>query len=116
MTLSIANLFKVKEIRTKILITVIGAGFAVLGGSTYLSFTYWQKEARFVAEQQALLAAQSAWKYLKGTNAPSTPVTEWRQPAFSDTTWSTGTLPIGYRWRHALWSRSAAANAAYAGS
>ena len=26
------------------------------------------------------------------------------------------TLAIGYRWRHALWSRSAAANAAYAGS
>jgi hypothetical protein len=26
------------------------------------------------------------------------------------------TLAIGYRWRHALWARSAAANAAYAGS
>jgi hypothetical protein len=26
------------------------------------------------------------------------------------------TLAIGYRWRQALWSRSAAANAAYAGS
>jgi hypothetical protein len=25
------------------------------------------------------------------------------------------TLAIGYRWRHALWHRSAAANAAYAG-
>jgi hypothetical protein len=25
------------------------------------------------------------------------------------------TLAIGYRWRQALWSRSAAANAAYAG-
>jgi hypothetical protein len=25
------------------------------------------------------------------------------------------TLAIGYRWRHALWHRSAPANAAYAG-
>jgi signal transduction histidine kinase len=47
-------------LRTKILITVVGAAFAALGGSTYLSFTYWQKEARSVAEQQALLAATSA--------------------------------------------------------
>lgn len=54
------------SLRTKILITVIGAAFAVLGGSTYLSFTYWQKEARSVAEQQALLAAQSARMSLEG--------------------------------------------------
>ena len=45
--------------RTKVVITVLGAGFAVLGASTYLSFAYWQDEARSVAEQQALLAAHS---------------------------------------------------------
>ena len=43
-------------LRTKLAITVAGAGLAVLGLSTYLSFEYWQKEARAVAEQQAMLA------------------------------------------------------------
>ena len=54
------------SLRTKILITVIGAAFAALGGSTYLSFTYWQKEARAVAEQQALLAAKSTRMSIEG--------------------------------------------------
>ncbi|HEX6560260.1 MAG TPA: ATP-binding protein [Longimicrobiales bacterium] len=46
-------------LKTKLAITVVGAGLAVLGLSTYLSFQYWQEEARAVAEQQALLAAVS---------------------------------------------------------
>lgn len=46
-------------LKTKLAITVIGAGIAVLGLSTYFSFQYWQEEARAVAEQQALLAAVS---------------------------------------------------------
>ena len=54
------------SLRTKILITVIGVAFAALGGSTYLSFTYWQREARAVAEQQALLAAKSARLSIEG--------------------------------------------------
>ncbi|HEX6065633.1 MAG TPA: ATP-binding protein [Longimicrobiales bacterium] len=54
------------SLRTKILITVIGVAFAALGASTYLSFTYWQKEARSVAEQQALLAAKSARLSIEG--------------------------------------------------
>lgn len=48
------------SLKTKIVITVFGAGFAVLGASTYLSFSYWQREARAVAEQQALFAVNSA--------------------------------------------------------
>jgi signal transduction histidine kinase len=48
------------SLQTKLAITVIGAIFAVLGASTYLSFRYWKDEAAAVAEQQALLAAASA--------------------------------------------------------
>jgi signal transduction histidine kinase len=48
------------SLRTKLAITVIGAAFAVLGASTYLSFRYWKDEAAAVAEQQALFAAASA--------------------------------------------------------
>jgi signal transduction histidine kinase len=48
------------SLKTKLAITVIGAAFAVLGASTYFSFTYWQNEAGAVAEQQALFAAASA--------------------------------------------------------
>jgi signal transduction histidine kinase len=48
-----------QSLRTKLAITLVGAGLAVLGLSTYLSFQYWQQETRAVAEQQALLAAVS---------------------------------------------------------
>lgn len=47
-------------LRTKVLITLIGAGVTLLGISTHLSFRYWKKEAVAAAEQQALLAAASA--------------------------------------------------------
>jgi len=43
-----------------------------------------------------LLAAAQSWKYVKGTNEASSPATLWRQPAFDDTAWSAGALPIGY--------------------
>ena len=46
-------------LRGKVLLTVLGAGVAALGASTYLSFGYWRSEARIAAEQQALLAATS---------------------------------------------------------
>jgi signal transduction histidine kinase len=48
------------RLRTKVLITLIGAGVALLGITTYLSFRYWRAEAVAAAEQQALLAAASA--------------------------------------------------------
>ena len=48
------------------------------------------------AQNVTLLAPQQSWLYRKGTNEASSPTTAWRQPAFDDTTWSIGTLPIGY--------------------
>lgn len=47
-------------LRTKLWITLVGAGIALLGLSTYLSFGYWKTEALAATEQQALLAAGSA--------------------------------------------------------
>lgn len=47
-------------LRTKLWITLVGAGIALLGGSTHLSFRYWKSEALAAAEQQALLAAGAA--------------------------------------------------------
>ncbi|HUH12590.1 MAG TPA: ATP-binding protein [Longimicrobiales bacterium] len=44
-------------LRTKVLITIVGGGLALLGASTWLSFSYWKGEALAAAEQQALLAA-----------------------------------------------------------
>ncbi|HKJ92157.1 MAG TPA: ATP-binding protein [Longimicrobiales bacterium] len=46
-------------LRTKLVVTVIGAGIALLGLSTHLSFLYWKREALAASEQQALLAAGS---------------------------------------------------------
>jgi signal transduction histidine kinase len=47
-------------LRSKVLITLVGTGVALLGISTHLSFRYWKSEAVAAAEQQALLAAGSA--------------------------------------------------------
>lgn len=43
-----------------------------------------------------LLPAASTWKFRKGTNEPSAPVTAWRQAGFNDAAWTDGALPIGY--------------------
>lgn len=40
--------------------------------------------------------AGSTWSYRKGTAEASNPTTAWRDPAFDDSAWSTGPLPIGY--------------------
>jgi hypothetical protein len=47
-------------------------------------------------QNTTLLPAQSSWNYRKGTNAPSTPIADWRQPVFDDSSWTPGPLPIGY--------------------
>lgn len=43
-----------------------------------------------------LIPERSTWKYLRGTNAPSTPATEWRQVSFDDSGWDSGPAPVGY--------------------
>jgi signal transduction histidine kinase len=47
-------------LRTKLVITAIGASMVLLGVSGYLSFRYWKQEALQAAGQQALLGATSA--------------------------------------------------------
>lgn len=48
------------------------------------------------AQTNVLLAAQSVWRYRKGTNEASTPTTAWRQLGFDDSGWAEGPLPLGY--------------------
>ncbi len=47
-------------LRTKLIITIIGAGVALLGASTYLSFRYWRQETLAATEHQTLVAAGAA--------------------------------------------------------
>lgn len=47
-------------LRTKLVITAIGATMLLLSVATYLSFSYWKEEAVRAAGQQALLGAASA--------------------------------------------------------
>ncbi len=47
-------------LRTKLVMTAIGAGMVLLGVASYLSFRYWKEEALQAAGQQALLGATSA--------------------------------------------------------
>ena len=42
-------------------------------------------------------AADSSWRYRRGTSEPSSPVEQWRKPGFiEDASWFTGQAPIGY--------------------
>jgi len=43
-----------------------------------------------------LVASGTSWRYLKGTQAPSSPVTAWRSTTFNDATWLSGLTGIGY--------------------
>src|SRR5687768_834398 len=45
---------------------------------------------------QVLVPQKAYWKYAKGTAAPSSPATAWREPAFDDTAWLNGGAPIYY--------------------
>ncbi|MBN1676537.1 MAG: lamin tail domain-containing protein [Kiritimatiellae bacterium] len=45
---------------------------------------------------ETLIARSTAWKYLKGTREASEPRSEWRQPDFDDSAWSSGGAPIGF--------------------
>lgn len=49
-----------------------------------------------VATAQVLIPEKSAWRYFKGTTAPSTPTSAWRSPDFNDLSWPTGSAPIYY--------------------
>ncbi|MEN8127146.1 MAG: lamin tail domain-containing protein [Planctomycetota bacterium] len=44
----------------------------------------------------SLIAADSEWKYFKGTEEPSSPTSAWRQLSFNDDGWLSGETPIGY--------------------
>ncbi|MEN9678735.1 MAG: hypothetical protein RIS76_4631 [Verrucomicrobiota bacterium] len=43
-----------------------------------------------------LVASGARWRYWKGSAAPSTPLTLWRQPEFDDAAWESGAAPLGY--------------------
>src|SRR5437867_668247 len=43
-----------------------------------------------VAQPATLVRVSDAWRYFKGTNAPSTPPNAWQQIAFDDSNWLTG--------------------------
>src|SRR5688500_18361316 len=45
---------------------------------------------------QVLVPQKAYWKYLKGTNAPSSPVGAWREVGFNDANWLSGLAPIYY--------------------
>ncbi len=47
-------------LRTKLLLTLLGAAMLLLGIASYLSFRYWKQEALQAAGQEALLGASSA--------------------------------------------------------
>lgn len=49
-----------------------------------------------VVEDTIFVPFGDTWRYRKGTQEASTPVTAWRQLSYDDSSWSTGDLPIGY--------------------
>lgn len=51
-------------------------------------------------QDTVLLDLGTGWKYLKGTAEPTPvngqPTTAWAEPAYNDSSWSTGSTPLGY--------------------
>ena len=45
---------------------------------------------------ESLLKSGAPWKWLKGSAEASTPTSAWRDPAFNDTAWLTGSTPLFY--------------------
>lgn len=43
-----------------------------------------------------ILDHAAGWKYFKGLTEASSPTTDWRLLGFPDSTWSSGTAPVGY--------------------
>lgn len=61
-----------------------------LGGS-------WRSGGTFAsAEVVYLNEASNTWKYFRGTEEASDPVSDWRQLVFDDADWTTATTPVGY--------------------
>lgn len=56
--------------------------------------TNFEGQASF--QDTVLLGAGETWRFFKGTQEPSQPVTTWRQRTFSDGTWLSGATGIGY--------------------
>src|SRR5258705_4821331 len=42
----------------------------------------------FAADEISLVRVGEVWSYRTGTNAPSTPITNWTSPGFDDSAWS----------------------------
>ena len=49
-----------------------------------------------LADEVALVRVGETWRYLKGTNEASAPVTAWRQIGFDDSGWLTDQSGFGY--------------------
>ncbi|MGQ9590367.1 MAG: lamin tail domain-containing protein [Planctomycetota bacterium] len=47
-------------------------------------------------EDKNLISVGEIWRYFKGTEEPSSPVTAWRQVSFDDSSWLQGPTGIGY--------------------
>ena len=61
-------------LRTKLLVTLLGAGLLLLGGASIASFRYWHQEALAAAENQARLAAESTRSAVEGALTAGRPV------------------------------------------
>ena len=60
-------------LRTKLLVTLVGAGLFLLGGASIASFHYWHEEALAAAERQVRLAAESTRSAVEGALAAGRP-------------------------------------------
>jgi hypothetical protein len=48
------------------------------------------------ADEVSLVRVSEPWRYFRGTNEPSTPMTAWRQISFDDSDWSAGPSGFSY--------------------
>ncbi len=70
------------------------------------------------ADEISLVRIGDAWRYVRGTNEPSSPVTAWRELAFDDSAWSEGlsgfsTIYLQSGLEATFWSRTPDAHSFY---
>jgi len=78
-------------------ISLRGINYNADGGGNWMGIDYHALEIdeTSLTPDTTLVPFQAAWKFLKGLFAASSPdPTAWRQPAFNDSSWSSGAAPF----------------------
>lgn len=68
----------------------------VRAGFLVIALCWMAAEVPLPAQSATLIPAGAAWRWRKGTNEASSPISAWRQLSFNDASWTVGNAPFHY--------------------